>query len=395
MSLFLYYSISSNFTEDEITEIDKQVAKNREAVFLFTRKLPSNLKVKAKKLMLYGTFVLSTVQPLAPYAYSVMLPVPPMASSRLSPIEQHKILNNKNDYIQIAHIPLSKIDKIKLTNDQIQQVNTLVLQLDTGSMEIEELILQLRGGDGVIDIVALIAVIIFLNWSDSVWGVEGFQTTPLPHQDPFGWFIGKYDSKKGNNGQCSSHAPSRFERETLHTINQMCAASADEDGFVMTKDEAYDLIKETYGGYMQINEDCKISDWQGVKKAYHFQKGFDIDLSKYPSISKEDLVALQNSDGGLIKYVQRGGKLPPIEFIKDSQQKVYDFCHLENTEIKLDAKHYGKDTGETPCTMFFNRETQQIALFNQTSGDLITADKFRDKYFTRCINSGQFGNPKK
>ena len=144
---------------------------------------------------------------------------------------------------------------------------------------------------------------------------------------------------------------------------------------------------------MQITEDCKITDWQGAKKAYHFQKGFGIDLGKYENISKEDLVTLQNTEGGLIPYVQKGGKLSPKELIRDSQQKIYDFCHLENTEINRDATHYGKNTGETPCIMFFNRETRQIALFNKTSGDLITAEKFRQNYFTKCIDSGQVGKP--
>ena len=105
------------------------------------------------------------------------------------------------------------------------------------------------------------------------------------------------------------------------------------------------------------------------------------------------MVSLQNTDGGLIPYVQKGGKLPPIEFIRDGQQKIYDFCHLENTEINRDVTHYGKNTGETPCIMFFNRETRQIALFNKTSGDLITAEKFRQNYFTKCIDSGQVGKP--
>lgn len=41
MTSFLYYSISSDLTKDEIIEIDKQVAKNREAVYLFIRKLAS------------------------------------------------------------------------------------------------------------------------------------------------------------------------------------------------------------------------------------------------------------------------------------------------------------------------------------------------------------------
>ena len=68
----------------------------------------------------------------------------------------------------------------------------------------------------------------------------------------------------------------------------------------------------------------------------------------FRKISKEDLVTLQNTDGGLIPYVQKGGKLPPVELIKDCQQKIYDFCRLENTEINRGVTHYGKNTGETP-----------------------------------------------
>lgn len=115
----------------------------------------------------------------------------------------------------------------------------------------------------------------------------------------------------------------------------------------MSSDEAFNLIKETYTGSMQ------------------------------------------NTPGGLITYVQKGGKLPSIEFIKDAQQKVYDFCHLEDTEIIPNAIHYAESTRETPCKMYFNRRTQQIALFNQTSGDLITTDKFRDKTFNKYVESGQ------
>ena len=45
--------------------------------------------------------------------------------------------------------------------------------------------------------------------------------------------------------------------------------------------------------------------------------------------------------------------------------------------------------------MFFNRETRQIALFNKTSGDLITAEKFRQGYFNKCVDSSQIGKAKK
>jgi len=49
---------------------------------------------------------------------------------------------------------------------------------------------------------------------------------------------------------------------------------------------------------MRITEDCKITDWQGAKKAYHFQKGFNMDLDNYNNFDKQDLVNLQNTNGG-------------------------------------------------------------------------------------------------
>jgi len=58
-----------------------------------------------------------------------------------------------------------------------------------------------------------------------------------------------------------------------------------------------------------------------------------------------------------------------------------------------DAKHYGTNTGETPVVMYFNKETRQIVVFNQTSGDLITAEKYRKNYFKKCVESCQIGNP--
>ena len=375
MNIFLYYSISSDFTKDEIIEIDKRVVKNRKAVGLLV-----------KKIIVSWQFVQSAAQPVA----SVVMPLPPITIHRQTPVEEIDRLS-----IGIADLPLPKVDKIRLTSEQIEQFNNLAIQLNNGTITMKEAVLRLRGGDrGVKDAVVIIGFFIFINWYGSLHGTRALQVPPLPHQDPIGWLNGKYNSQNTGNGRCLSHPPSRFERDTLYKINQMCAASADENGFIMTYEEAYNLVKETYSGSLQVTEECRISSWQSAKKSYHFQKGFGIDLDKYPNITKDDLVTLQHSDGGLIPYVQRGGKLPPVELINDCKHKIYDFCHLENTEVNRGAIHYGKNTGETPSIMFFNRETNQIALFNKTSGDLITADKFRDKYFKQCVDSGQVGKPK-
>lgn len=91
------------------------------------------------------------------------MPLLPISIHRLSPIEESRIRTNNIHYAQIATIPASKVDKIKLTNDQIKQFNNLALQLNNSSIKMEEAILQLRGGDRLTDVVTIIAFVIFMN----------------------------------------------------------------------------------------------------------------------------------------------------------------------------------------------------------------------------------------
>jgi hypothetical protein len=245
MSSLLYITVSSGLSEEELIKIDKQIFKNRKEVYLFIRNLPSNSKRKAKRVFLYATFVFQLGQPLVPYAAAVMIPLPPVAIHRLSPIEQDIILSNKNGYPQIATIPESKLDKIRLTNDQIQQFNNLALQLNNGSIKMEEAVLQLRGGE-LSDIVGVIAFVIFINWYDSLFGVEAFQANPLPHQDPFGWLSGKYDSK--NVGPSGSRSTTFLEMEKPASMPQIQYSA-------LTKSEKRQLTDpKGRDGFLQIGD---------------------------------------------------------------------------------------------------------------------------------------------
>jgi len=132
-------------------------------------------------------------QPLAPCG-AVLMPLPPISIHKLYHSAGSEIGTNKN-YPKIALIPASKVDKIRLTNEQMEQFNNLALQLNSGLITMEEAVLQLRGGSGLTDVVGIIAFIIFINWCDSQFGVEGFQGDPLPHMDPIGWLNNKYDRK--------------------------------------------------------------------------------------------------------------------------------------------------------------------------------------------------------
>lgn len=50
----------------------------------------------------------------------------------------------------------------------------------------------------------------------------------------------------------------------IDAMKQMCAASADENSFVMNYEEASNLVKKTYSGSMEVIEDLKITYCQAA-----------------------------------------------------------------------------------------------------------------------------------
>lgn len=100
-------------------------------------------------------------QPLSP-CVAVGIAPPPTAINRLVFIKQSTSIANKNNP-QIASIAQPKIDKIKLTRQQLKQVNDLAFLVNSGSITIDEALLQLRGGEGITDLAIISAFVIFVN----------------------------------------------------------------------------------------------------------------------------------------------------------------------------------------------------------------------------------------
>ena len=392
MTLDLAYSYCTGLSKEKIISIDKEVCINREFVYIFVTKLPSNGKRKAKRLCLYIVFMFAISQPLVPCAAAVMMPLPP-AINRLSPIEQNRILSNKNGYPKIATIPESKVDKIRLRNDQMKEFKNLALELNSGSITMEEAVFQIRGGDGLTDVVGVIAFVIFMNWYDWLFGVEAFQANPLPHQDPFGWLSGKYDRKPIIHHP--SYKSSKFELEMAGINENMCPAMADENGYVMSYEEARNLVAETYPGYMQVDENCKITDWQAAKHIYH-SSGMGVDISKY-GFTQQELNKIRGESrykgGGLIAYARRGYRLPPIEMVEDYQLRLKTSC--ENAPIKKTNVPYYDVNGAWQARVFATPESEDsspiIIAFNESTGDLITGDKQRPALFKRFQSENYLG----
>ena len=109
---------------------------------------------------------------------------------------------------------------------------------------------------------------------------------------------------------------------------------ADKNGFVMSYEEAYNLVAETYPGYVQVDENCKITYWQAATHMYH-ANGMGVDSSKY-GFTQQELEKIrgesQYKGGGLIAYARRGYRLPPIEMVRDYQLRLKTSC--EKATIK-------------------------------------------------------------
>lgn len=375
MTALLYYSISLDLTEDEIIEIDSQVANNRE----FVRNLPSNSKRKAKRVLLYATFIFQLGQPLVPYAAAVMVPLPTQIS--IEHLVSAEVLRSNNQCPGIAPIIKAKMDKMILTDQQVEDLNIICYKLQKGSITLDKAVLKLRAG-GFYDWAALAFIIYMFSLQQG----NSFQNVPLPHQDPFGWLSGKYDSRNVGNGQCLSHPPSRFERETLHKMKQMCAASADENGFVMSRDEAIKLLQKTYPGSMQVTEDFRIGDWQAASHLYH-GNGVGVDPESF-GMSQAELDKLR---GGFINYARKGYKLPSIEHVRAYQTSLKTIC-LDSTSIRHDDAEYYYKHGMQGTTVFQNG--RYLVCFNQTTGDLITGDKQRTGTIRKFNETNQIGSQK-
>ena len=53
----------------------------------------------------------------------------------------------------------------------------------------QEAILQVRGGDGIIHVAMVLLVLMFINYYNNflhTFGIEAFETNYLPYQDPIG-----------------------------------------------------------------------------------------------------------------------------------------------------------------------------------------------------------------
>ena len=178
-----------------------------------------------------------------------------------------------------------------------------------------------------------------------------------------------------------SYKSSKFQLEMAGVTDEMCPSPemADENEFVMSYQEARNLVAETYSGYMQVDENCKITDWQAAKHMYH-ASGMGVDLSKY-GFTQQEL----NKIRGESRY--KGGRMleEAIEMVQDYQLRLKKSC--EKAPIKRTNVPYYDVNGAWQSRVFATPESKDsspiIIAFNESTGDLITGDKQKPASFKR------------
>lgn len=367
---------------DTQLELGYSCEKDFEFIFKLNNKT-RNLKFQLRKFTYQGLLLYSIAVTTLPVTTPALQNVLPFCKSQTQMV---RVVSDENEFnsilfkmkmkYQISPIHVSSKDKIILTQSELDKVELILKRYRMGFSTLENVVLDLRGGEGEGKWILFFAFLYLLEY----YSAGAF---PLPEfMDPVGAALRLRPKPAPYMSQCPKRYP--FERERLRTVNHMSPAETDENGFVMTYDEGYNLIAQTYSGSMQVTDDFRITDWQGVKHIYH-GKGVNVNPEQFGMTQKQ---LLQIKDDGIIAYARKGNKLPSMEHVRAYQESLKNIC-LDSSTIRRDDSEYFHKHGRTPATVF--RKGEYLVAFNQTTGDLITGDKQRGNTLDKFEMTNRMG----
>lgn len=230
------------------------------------------------------------------------LTIPPVPVTR---IQQ----NYKNVYVHEAPRVRTRVDKVIMLANSPNNTYMIPLVYINGhhSYINEELLRKIRGGDLSVSItIAVIGVVICIMCSFA--DVDAFSSMLNS--------LANWNAPQPGMGYNPAQAPSSSSTQLpaiptkAQEFNDMSVQFNEpkppKPNYVMTHDQALDLIYKTYPGLLEVTETERISDIQAVKHLYH-AKGVGVDPSNY-GITQQQLMEI--GDGGFVEYVRKGKQLP-------------------------------------------------------------------------------------
>jgi hypothetical protein len=187
------------------------------------------------------------------------------------------------------------------------------------------------------------------------------------------------------------HKPGDYSRSLAHqrASDLKMSENLENAKFIYTQPEAVKIIRQFVPAPLQVGIDnYQISGFQAIKKIKH-SKGMGSNLQDF-GITQEELNYIDRT-GGIVKYIQRGGKLPSVDLVREYQENTAKFCCLPDTLQKPISLYQDEDL---PGHLFYNNNTRVCAIFDATTGEFIMAEKFRRNSLKEMLNSANFGKMK-
>jgi hypothetical protein len=340
MNSLLYYSISSGLTKDEIIEIDKRVAKNRETVCFFVRNLASNAKNKTRKvivvIILGGALYFNNVQP----SEAIGLPMPPAPVVRVHPSYQYE------SNVQIAKVTPRKKDLIVYKSPK--EILFLMYLTDSrisSNQEVLKLVKELRGGSwGIVGTVAFLGLIILIfamgegfvtNNLNPGWGLDRpnqFQPPAADHRYPpyYDLFLPRrtcYANRPGGSQIMAGVNPQSSREELTQLSTNVVPTQTQISGFV--KNGKVDLNQ----AFSEVNRRASAIGCETFDCSFDRFKELATECGEInDSGVREAITILQGEMHGYYKNARRvdyGPNVKGLDFAVDGLGEFENITHAE------------------------------------------------------------------
>lgn len=347
---------------------DKNCAKRMMLVtdssVVFVKVITSRGKRKIKKWVIRGMFLFHLAQPLTPCTTAIILPFLP-TMELLSPVELDQNLNNKNSNPQISKFfeqkvdKIKLIDKIKLTREQIKELNNILIELKTGSITSDQAVLQIRGGDGMAELIGILVFVILANWYTSHLSTEAFQQNALPHHNPYGWFSGTHNSKSIGPAKSSLkiQRPSSMPHEEFVSLTKEQRRSLSHDNDIkITQPDHPELVV----GFSQAR--------------FKVYKHGAIHGLPY-TVKPDGTTKTERTDDNALKMMK----------------SILDMSERQSTIWFENGLYQGGTNRQFEAIHLYDPNKQIIAVFKKSNGRFVTTCQLNEKEHNELIATSNFG----
>jgi hypothetical protein len=307
MSISVEYSYCISLSQEEKDLIDTKVIKNREELYRFIKKFHSNSKMRMKKTYIYVIWTISFASALPPLAVAVILPTPTYYLTRnIEQINfQSRASKKINTFKPSTIVIKEKINKITLTNQEIEKFDVIMANYIIGLRNLEIIFPELRGGDFLDEFLLGLFCVAFFSY---LWQIQPVDAFFLPQQHYFNHNHGHNHgygnpfAPTSNNGK--SYVPN--EKDSVRSQKHLLFCDNKDSTklkFHLQRDSSE--YKDLVEGYEEVHRRASEIGCEN----------FDFPFTRFESLARENGILRSGGITGLDYFVQDVGRYSHITHV--------------------------------------------------------------------------------